>query len=228
MREIFGKSVCETLDEVLHPARCALLAIDIQNDAMQPEGKIARAGNDVRSVARILPRCAWLMSEARRNGVPVLHLQLIELPNGRSDSPPWLRAKRIISGVTDIFVEGTWGAEICEECAPLPGELVVTKHRSSGFHGTDLDLILRANSIETVVIIGEQTPGCVDATLRDATNHDYYTVLVDDCVAAFDQTLHEATLLIQRARHDVCRSNDVARVWQSAAVSVRNTALVRP
>ena len=87
----------------------------------------------------------------------------------------------------DFCLEGTWGAEISNEVAPLPARLVVTKHRSSAFRGTDLDLLLRSRGIETVVVIGEQTPGCVEATFRDAAYHDYYNVLVEDCVAAFDR-----------------------------------------
>ena len=75
--------------------------------------------------------------------------------------------------------------------------------------GTDLDLILRAAGIETVVVIGEQTPGCVEATFRDAAYHDYYNVLVEDCVAAFDEEQHEASLLVQRRRHDVCTAEQV-------------------
>jgi nicotinamidase-related amidase len=113
-------------------------------------------------------------------------------------------------------MEGTWGAEICEECAPLPGEPVVTKHRSSAFTGTNLDMILRSNGVQTVVVIGEQTPGCIEATYRDASYHDYYNVLVEDLVAAYRQDLHEASLLIQKARHDVCTSAEVLDIWQRA------------
>jgi nicotinamidase-related amidase len=224
VREIFGKQVCETLHEVLDPCRCALLPIDIQNDAMRREGKIAHSGKDIDGMLEILPRCAELMAEARRIGVPIIHIQVIDMPGGASDSPAWLRAKGIIAGVTDFFVDGTWGAEFCEECAPLPGELVVRKHRSSAFRGTNLDQILRSNGIETVVIIGEQTPGCVDATLRDSTYYDYYAVLVEDCVAAFDLRLHEAALTIQRARHDVCTSDRVVEIWRARQAGSSNEA----
>ena len=105
---------------------------------------------------------------------------------------------------------------VIEELKPRPGELIVTKHRSSAFVGTDLDMILRASGIATTVVIGEQTPGCVEATYRDAAYHDYYNVLAEDCVAAFDQAQHEASLLIQRARHDVCSSEDIIRIWRQA------------
>ncbi len=215
MKEIHGKLVCETLGEVLEPDGCAVLVIDLQNDLVKLEGKLAQAGNDVSGMLRILPRCAAFIEESRALDVPVIHIQTITLPEGRSDSPSWLRAKGTIVG-SDFCLEGTWGAEICEEVAPLPGEVVITKRRSSAFHGTDLDLVLRTLGVRTVVVIGEQTPGCVEATYRDAAYHDYYNVLVEDCVAAYDQAQHEASLLIQRARHDVCTTDEVLVIWRRA------------
>jgi nicotinamidase-related amidase len=216
MKEIHGKPVCETLEEVLQPDRSAVLVIDMQNDLVLPEGKVAKSGNDVTWMLEIIPRCAAFIEEARELGVLVVHVQTITLREGRSDSPSWLRAKGAILGESEFTLEGTWGAEIVSDCAPLAGEPVITKHRSSAFRGTDLDLVLRANRIQTVVVIGEQTPGCVEATYRDAAYHDYYNVLVDDCVAAYDKGLHEASLTIQRARHDVCTAEEVLNIWRKA------------
>lgn len=190
--------------------------IDVQNDAMRPEGKIAAAHNDISGMLEILPRCSDFIAQARKLGVKVVHVMTITLPQGRSDSASWLRAKGIIVNETEFFLQGTWGAEICEEVEPLPSEPVIVKHRSSGFVGTNLDQILRANGVKTVVIIGEQTPGCVEATYRDAAYHDYYNVLVEDCVAAFDREQHEASLLIQRRRHDVATSEEILAIWQRA------------
>lgn len=216
MREIYGKLICETLDEVLHPDRCALLLVDIQNDAMLPEGKIAAAGNDIGGMQEILPRCAALLEQARALDVKVVHVTTVTLAEGRSDSPSWLRTKGTIVTESEFFLEGTWGAEVCEEVKPGAGEPVIVKHRSSGFRATNLDLVLRSMDVETVVVVGEQTPGCIEATFRDAAYHDYYNVLVEDCVAAFDPELHEASLKIQRARHDVCTAAEVVETWTRA------------
>jgi nicotinamidase-related amidase len=216
MKEVYGKLVREGLEEVLEPDVCAVLSVDMQNDAMHPDGKIRTAGNDISGMLEILPRCSRFLAEARALGVLVVHVQTITLRDGRSDSPSWIRAKGGIVNEGEFFLEGTWGAEFSPEVAPIAGEPVVTKHRSSAFHGTDLELILRGNGVETVVVIGEQTPGCIEATYRDAAYHDFYNVLVEDCVAAFDPELHEASLKIQRARHDVCTAEDVLSVWRRA------------
>jgi nicotinamidase-related amidase len=217
MREVHGKLVCETLDEVLDPSRCATVVIDMQNDLVKPDGVIAATGLDMSGMYRILPLCADFIAKSREAGVPVLHIQTTTLPNGASDSPSWLRAKGSMVRTGDFCIDGTWGAKICDEVAPEPGEAVITKHRSSAFRGTDLDLVLRSIDVETVVVIGEQTPGCVEATFRDAAYHDYYNVLVEDCIAAYDPEQHEASLLIQRRRHDVCTAQDVFDIWQRAA-----------
>jgi biuret amidohydrolase len=217
MREIAGHLVCETLEEVVDPSRCALLPVDIQNDAMHPEGKLAQAGLDISGMQEILPRCARLIEAARECGVPVVHTRTEMAADGSSDSPAWLRAKGMMMGTPEYFVAGTWGAEIAAECAPIGGEPVVLKTRSSAFVHTNLDEVLQSMGIETVVIIGEQTPGCIEATYRDAVYYDYYNVLVEDCVAAFQRELHEASLLIQRARHDVCMSDEVIDIWRRAA-----------
>ncbi|MEA2323476.1 MAG: biuret amidohydrolase [Solirubrobacteraceae bacterium] len=216
MREIHGKQVCETIEEVLDPSGCAVVVIDLQNDFIRPDGSVAGAGADMRGMDGILDRCASFIAGARAVGVPIVHIQTITLRDGRSDSPSWLRAKGGIVGA-DFTLEGTDGAEICAEVAPLPGETVVVKHRSSAFRQTDLDLVLRAAGVRTVVVIGVQTPGCVEATYRDAAYHDYYNVLIEDCVAAYDQAQHEASLLVQRGRHDVCTAGAALSIWRQAA-----------
>jgi biuret amidohydrolase len=232
MKEIYGKLVCETVEEVLNPDWCAILPIDLQNDFMDPDGAVAKGGADISQMVGLAPKCIDFMNEARELGVRIVHVRIVDLPDGQSDSPAWLRSKGLIAGVSGFAIEGTWGAEFVAGCEPLEGELVVTKHRSSAFTGTNLDMILRACGIETVVIIGEQTPGCVEATYRDAAYYDYYNVLVEDRVAARDPELHEASIKIQKARHDVVTAEQVLSIWRRyregdlAAPVERTTAAV--
>jgi biuret amidohydrolase len=214
LREIYGKLVCETIEEVLNPRWCAVLPIDLQNDFMDPAGVVGRAGGDVSAMQELLPKAVDFLKRSRELGVRLVHVRIVDLPDGESDSASWIRAKGLISNVHAFAVEGTWGAEFSSGCEPLPGELVVTKHRSSAFVGTNLDLILKANNVRTVVIIGEQTPGCVEATYRDAAYFDFYNVLVEDCVAARDRELHDASIKVQKARHDVVTIDQVFSIWE--------------
>ena len=95
------------------------------------------------------------------------------------------------------------------------------KYRSSGFWGTNLDMLLRSNGIETVIVTGCTTEGCVESTARDAMFNDYYVVLPEDCVASDDPRQHEASLFLMRHRFDVVSSNDILAIWKEDQATER-------
>ncbi len=83
------------------------------------------------------------------------------------------------------LVDGTRGIEIYDEVAPKEDEVVIKKHRYSGFYGTDLDIILRNSGIETVVITGVTTENCCAMTAREAQFRDYNVVFLADLTGTF-------------------------------------------
>jgi nicotinamidase-related amidase len=94
-----------------------------------------------------------------------------------------------------IAASGSFGAgdqrmEIHPEVAPAPGDLVVTKRRVSGFAGSDLDLVLRAREIDTLVLTGIATSGVVLSTLRQAADLDYRLVVLADACLDADPEVH--------------------------------------
>jgi len=114
-------------------------------------------------------------------------------------------------------VEGTEGQQIIPELAPKPGDVVVRKYRSSGFWGTNLDMLLRSNGIKSIVITGATTEGCVESTARDGLFNDYYVIVPEDCVASDDPAQHDASLLLMRHRFDVVPSSEILEMWSGAA-----------
>jgi ureidoacrylate peracid hydrolase len=77
----------------------------------------------------------------------------------------------------------------------------VSKHRYSGFYATDLDRLLRASGLDTLIFTGATTSVCVESTLRDAFYRDYRCVLLSDCTAEpigsqLTRSNHEASLLV--------------------------------
>jgi nicotinamidase-related amidase len=88
------------------------------------------------------------------------------------------------------FAASDANAKIHPAVAPKPGDTVVTKHRVSAFAGTDLDMILRANGIETLLLTGITTSGVVLSTLRHATDADYRLLVVSDCCSDRDAEVH--------------------------------------
>lgn len=220
MITIDGKDVLTELAELVDPARTALLLIDMQRDFIEPDGVFGSLGIDLSMYADSRPRLAALLAAARRDGVLVVHIQNTALPGRMSDSPAQIRfnlkmheAARRDGPPLRYTLPGTVGHRFAGEFEPRADELVVRKYRSSGFWGTNLQMLLRSNGIETVVIGGCTTEGCVESTARDAMFNDYYVVVADDCVASDDRAQHDASLLLMRHRFDMASGDEVAQVW---------------
>jgi nicotinamidase-related amidase len=100
-----------------------------------------------------------------------------------------------------VFAAGAENAKIHPAVTPLAEEIVVTKHRVSAFAGTDLDLMLRANGIETLILTGVATSGVVLSTLRHAADADYRLLVVGDCCSDGDEEAHRAREGLSAAGH---------------------------
>ncbi|MFJ5676369.1 cysteine hydrolase family protein [Streptomyces sp. NPDC093097] len=95
-----------------------------------------------------------------------------------------------------LFVEGAPGTEIHPEVAPRPGDVVVTKRRASAFSGSDLDVVLRARGIDSLVLTGIATSAVVLSTVCQANDLDFgLTVLSDGCLD-LDPEVHR--VLVER------------------------------
>ena len=93
---------------------------------------------------------------------------------------------------------------------PIPGEVVVGKHRVNALFGTDLDMVLRSNNVDTLVILGYATSGVVLSTVRYAADLDYRLLVVEDCCSDQDPEVHDfLTQRIFPRQTDVVRSEDV-------------------
>ncbi len=215
-----GKEVFSELEELVDPAHTALLLIDMQVDFVDPHGLFGTLGIDLSMYEATRPRLAALLGAARQRGVLVVHVQNTALPGRRSDSPAQIRFNlrmheqaRRDGAALRYTLPGTSGQEFVPELAPQDGEVVVPKYRSSGFWGTNLELVLRSNGIKTVVVGGCTTEGCVESTARDAMFADHYVVIAEDCVGSDDKAQHEASMFLMRHRFDLAGSADIAAVW---------------
>ncbi len=219
MIEIEGKQVFTELAELVDPAHSALLVIDMQRDFCQPGGAFDRLGVDISAYPRVIPHIARLIAGARSAGVQVIYIQMTVLPGRKSESPAQIRFNLRMhlanagGEALAYTADGSPGQEVLPELAPADGDLVVKKYRSSAFWGTNLDLLLRSNGIQSVVVTGCTTEGCVESTARDALFNDYYVVVVEDCVASDDPAQHEASLLLMRHRFDIATAEEVLGVW---------------
>jgi nicotinamidase-related amidase len=216
MRVVRGTEVLTELAELVEPRRTALLIVDLQRDFCTDDGVSGRAGRDLSLVKNAVANTRTVLDAARTAGVLPIFVQNIFLHGLRSMSGPWLRAL-IANGTVDIekgwTLLGTPGAEMDPALTPRADDIVLQKFRSSAFFGTGLATILRANDIRSVICAGAVTEGCLESTARDAVFHDFYTIVLDDCVGSFDPLLHEAALRVLKTRCDVVPSRQVLEVW---------------
>lgn len=163
-------------------SRAAVLSMDLQTAIVS----IYTKGQE-----DFLPRVAGLLNSARESGLMVIHVQV-----GFRPGLPEIRSRNALFAAIksnpqwqQIF-EGPAGA-IHPAVAPQGDDIVVTKHRISAFAGTDLDMILRANDVDTLVLLGIATSGVVLSTLLHAIDADYRLIVVKDCCFDQDPEVHE-------------------------------------
>ncbi len=215
-----------TLEEKVDPSRAALVVVDVQNDFFHEEGYLGKLGAPLGAIQAMVPPLRRLMDEARAAGVRVVHV--ISHHDEAYASPP-LTEQKLRNGhnLTDpdgrqrkdapYCLKGTFGADLYGVEA-LPGEEVVVKYRYSGFHGTNLDLLLRGWGIQTVILTGAATNVCVESTARDVYSHDYYLVFVSDCTATMSPDEHAYTLRhMDKYFGHVASSDELIAAWEAAA-----------
>lgn len=145
MIEICGKQVRDTLQELLDPATTALVVIDMQEGAVNAGGAIGDSGHDLSMMPDVAKRCGRAIEAARKNGVPVFHIRVENLPDGGSSPAAWLRALYTAANgrpidLGKLSLKGDPATEFCAECLPEDGEVIITKRRPSAFVGTELAL----------------------------------------------------------------------------------------
>ena len=172
--------------------RAALLVIDMQRDFVD-EGAVM----EVAMARRRIPAMRRVIELCRRAGIPVIYTQHV-LSDHFDISPletayqPRLTAKGMR--------EGSAGAEIVVDLAPLPGEVIIKKHRYDAFHNTQLETVLRnirgAGQVDTVIIVGTVTSICCESTARSAFMRDFKVAFISDANGGLDEASHDATLSI--------------------------------
>ena len=195
-------------------ARTAVLVVDMQNDFGAEGGMFHRAGIDIAPIQRAVGPTAHVVAEARRAAIKIIYLKMEFRPDlsdaGTEDSPMRRVNAQMKVGETmmapdgtqgRILIRDTWGTDIVRELAPRADDIIVSKHRYSGFYQTELDTILKTLGIRHLVVTGCTTSVCVESTIRDAMFRDYTCILLEDCTAepvgyGLPRSNHEASLLV--------------------------------
>lgn len=159
-------------------ARHAILVIDMLNDFVGEKAPLRCPGGET-----IIPDLQRLFKWARGREGDDVQLVFIEEAHRENDADFRVRPVHAI--------KGTWGSDFIPELYPEKDEYIVQKRRHSGFAYTDLDLYLREENIDTVVMTGVWTNVCVRSTATDALARAYKVITLSDGCASKTEEMHE-------------------------------------
>jgi len=156
----------------------AVLIMDYQNGIV----------GDAAGTAELLDRATTVLDAARAARLPVMHV-VVAFREGHPELNP---RNRMLGGLKEAgrFREGAEETDIHPRVATRPGESVVTRRRVSAFATSDLDSLLGAAEITTLVLLGISTSGVVLSTVREAADADYELVVLADCCRDGDEEVH--------------------------------------
>jgi nicotinamidase-related amidase len=212
VRTVNGIPIRDTLEEMVAPP-VAVVVVDVQNDFCDAEGHFARHGKDVSTAVAAVPRLVAFVQAAQRKRIPCVFVRQRSEPEGRSDSPAWLRLKTRDGKSPDYTLPGTWGAELVHGLVASPNDVTIEKYRPDAFLGTPLDALLRARGLESLVFVGTTTEGCLESSVRSASYRDYYVTVAEDLVFSPNAALHEGSLRLMRHRYPVTSSPAILAAW---------------
>ncbi|MBT1538657.1 cysteine hydrolase [Ralstonia solanacearum] len=188
----------------VEPQKTALLLMDFQEFALKNflTGTVA---------ADVVEHASRLLAAARTAGVFVVHVT-VNFRRGYPEISPrnklfcWLRDSGLIE-------PGSNGTAINAALLPTEQEPVIAKHRIGAFMGTDLDRLLRARGIETLICAGATTSGAVLSTVRQAFDLDYELIVVRDGCADTDNEVHDFLIDKIISHHAaITRTDDIEQV----------------
>ncbi len=161
----------------------ALLVIDFNNAFNDPD--MFGGG----SIASAIEHTADLLDAARHLELPICYTTHVYAEDGSEDGVFNLKSP----GMRKL-VPGSHATAIVDELAPRPGERVIEKHYPSGFFATDLAGWLAKRGVDTVIVTGCTTSGCVRATAVDAMGHGFRPIVPRECSGDRAAGPHEANL----------------------------------
>lgn len=155
-----------------------------------------------------------VLAAARRKGVLVIYTRVIYNPSG-IDGGIFVQKVPVLR----TLVEGEPLAEIVPELPPARADVILNKQYASAFFGTSLAAMLTAQGVDTVIITGCSTSGCVRATAVDGMQHGFRVIVPRECVGDRRAEPHEANLFDIHSKYGDVVSRAEALAWLEALPS---------
>ena len=157
------------------------------------------------NIAPAIARTVHLLAAARRHGWPVAHSRIVYAADGSDDNVFSLK----VPGMATL-TEDHPNSAIVPELTPVRGELVVRKTVPSAFFGTQLAPWLSQRAVQTLIVAGAVTSGCVRASVVDAMSHGFRPLVVSDCVGDRAIGPHDANLFDMQQKYAAVMTLDEA------------------
>jgi nicotinamidase-related amidase len=171
----------------------ALLVLDVQNELVDPKGKVGAAGlAKIVAERNVLANLKALIAKARSKAWRIVYVGL----GYREDYADVLSVAPRITKMREnkIAVAGSWGAEFHPEIAPVLGDMVFRKQCVNPFFGTPLLAWLRRHGIANLYLTGTATNLVVESATRYADDAGFAVAVVEDCCASPNQVWHDFTV----------------------------------
>lgn len=218
-----------SLKEILKPQNSALLVVDMQNDFLDPNGFFAkRLQTNIEQMQSTVPHIQGLIETARKARVPIIFTQGYEDVEFRK-GPDMRRAVKWDEKDGDGSVNsqsGTWGSEFYKDMEPQEGDIVIEKHKWSAFNGKDKEgktfqEILEKMGIKTLVVTGVTAETCVETTIRDGYDNDYYIVVPKNSVGSNDSEQLDTRMKYWEKGFvsDVVEEQEIKQYWPAKVLA---------
>ena len=182
--------------------RPALLVVDFVNGFANPDQ--FGGGN----IGEAIEQTRRLLAEARALGLPVAFTRVVYADDGSDAGVFTLKAPTLRQLTEEAFI-----SQIVDELKPRDGEYVVRKTQPSAFFGTNLTAWYVSRGVDTVVVTGCTTSGCVRASVIDSMSYNFKTVVASNCVGDRALGPHEANLFDMEQKYaDLMTSSEITAV----------------
>ena len=155
------------------------------------------------NIAPAIDRTVTLLAYARALGWSVAHTRVVYAEDGSDAGAFTAKVPSLLK-----LTEASPLSHIVAELTPAPGELVIKKRQASAFFGTELAGWLHYRGVDTLLVAGCTTSGCIRASVVDGVSHNFRTVVLTDCVGDRAIGPHEANLFDMGQKYADLRSSD--------------------
>lgn len=171
----------------------ALILVDYINEIVHPDGKISGSAVMINKY-NVIENCNKVLDYARKNSWLIIWVKVgfeEGYPEVHPNSPIFSGAK-----LYNALAKNSWGTELHSGLNFKENELVIYKNRINPFYATNLELILKANNIDEILLAGVSTEWAIEAAARDAHDKNFKITIIEDLCASGDEEFHKNTIKV--------------------------------